>query len=177
MKAKSTRGSFRNLVICAAMTALALALPLAFHTVGLGSEFLPMLLPLLVNAFLVPLAPAVATAALAPFLSSLATGMPPLYPPVVVVLAAEEVVMSGVASLLRRRPIWLPLLAAIVAGRLATVLLTAALAPEFHLPAAASSFAILIQGLPGTVLQILVVPLAVRAVRGRSSLLFGENPE
>ena len=90
MNASSRNASFRNLVVCAAMAALALALPIAFHMAGLGSEFLPMLLPLLVNAFLVPFVPAVAMAAVAPFISALATGMPPLYPPIAVVLGGRS---------------------------------------------------------------------------------------
>jgi hypothetical protein len=173
------RSSFRSLVICAAMAALALALPIAFHMVGFGSEFLPLLLPLLVNAFLVPAVPAVATAAATPLLSAFATGMPPLYPPVAVLMSIEAAVMSAVAAVLRRRcaSIWFPLLAAIAAGRLTTAALTIAIAPAFELPARATGLAILVQGLPGVILQILVVPLAVRALRRRSSPLFREDEE
>ena len=41
-----TNGKLRTMVVSAAMAALALTLPVAFHMVGLGSKFLPMLLPL-----------------------------------------------------------------------------------------------------------------------------------
>jgi len=56
----------RAMVISAAMAAMALTLPVAFHAVGLGSHFLTMLLPLLVNGFLVPVRWAVFTGAAVP---------------------------------------------------------------------------------------------------------------
>jgi len=67
------------MVVSAAMAALALILPIAFHAVGLGSQFLPMLLPLLLNGFLVPLPWALLTGATVPIISSFMTGMPPTH--------------------------------------------------------------------------------------------------
>jgi len=52
---QSEDGKLRAMVISAIMAAMGLVLPIAFHAVGLGGKFLPMLLPLLLNGFLVPL--------------------------------------------------------------------------------------------------------------------------
>ncbi len=48
-------GPLRWMVLNAVIMALGLTLPMVFHAVGLGSRFLPMLLPLLLNGFLSPL--------------------------------------------------------------------------------------------------------------------------
>lgn len=167
----------RAIVISASMAALGLVLPVAFHAVGLGSEFLPMLLPLLLNGFLVPLRWAALTGLVVPLLSAVVTGMPPLYPPVAVVLSAEATAMAAVAAAIYggRRRLWPALLAAIAAGRVTAVLLTWVLACVFLLPASTTSLAILIQGLPGVALQIAVAPIVVRSLSKRGGVLFSDE--
>ncbi|MCE5310049.1 MAG: hypothetical protein LLG20_20635 [Acidobacteriales bacterium] len=165
----------RHLVISAAMAALALALPPAFHMVGLGSKFLPLLLPLLLNGFLVPFGWALAVGLIAPLISSLATGMPPLYPPIAVVVALEGATLGAVAAAVyrgKRERLWPALIAAIVAGRAVALGSSWLLARCFGLPPALASVAMLIQGAPGVLLQIAVVPLAVRALGARRGILF-----
>jgi hypothetical protein len=166
----------RAMVISAVMAALGLTLPIAFHAAGLGSKFLPMLLPLLLNGFLVPVPWAVLTGALVPLISAVSTGMPPLYPPVAVVMMAEGAVLGGVAALLRRGGrLWLPLIAAIVLGRATAFSLTWALAAIFALPPAMASWAMLIQSAPGVGLQLVVVPLALRMLSKREGPLFAHD--
>ncbi len=168
----------RSMVLSAAMAALALTLPIGFHAVGLGSQFLPMLLPLLVNGFLSSPGWAVLTGLLAPVASSLATGMPPLYPPVALIVALEGATLGGVAAVIWRvsRPrIWPALLCAVVCGRLLTLALTWALAERLRLPGALTSWAALAHGLPGVALQLSVTPLAVRLIARRRSPLFGRE--
>ena len=86
------------MVLSAAMGALALALPVAFHAAGLGSRFLPMLLPLLVNGYLSRWPWAVATGFCIPWISAFATGMPPLYPPIAAIMSAEGAVLAAAAA-------------------------------------------------------------------------------
>lgn len=170
----------RSLVISAVMAALALTLPVVFHAVGLGSRFLPMLLPLLLNGFLVPLRWAGFVGAVVPWVSSLSTGMPPLYPPVVLLVSVEGAALGGVAAAAYRitRPrIWPALIAAIVCGRTMALFLTYWLAGQFGLPPAVASIATLVQGLPGVALQLTVVPLVVRALSRRKDGLFADVHE
>lgn len=146
--------------------------------VGLGSSLLPLLLPLLLNGFLVPFSWAVATAALAPIVSGLLTGMPPFYPPIALMMSAEATVLSGVAAIVYRltRPrVWPALAAAIVLGRSTMVGLTWQLAGSFGLPPTLSAVALIVQGLPGVLLQCAVVPVAVRLLRERRSLLLPQD--
>jgi hypothetical protein len=172
-----TTSRLRGMVINSMTMALGLTLPVAFHLVGLGSKFLPMLLPLLLNGFLSPFGWAVLTGAATPLASALLTGMPPLYPPVAVVMSAEGAVLGGVASAVygaTRGRVWPALLLAIVCGRSTAVALSWLLARLFDLPPALSAGALLLQGLPGVALQLAVVPLVLRVVKSRSSLLFGD---
>jgi hypothetical protein len=170
----------RFMVISASMAAMALVLPIAFHAVGMGSKFLPMLLPLLLNGFLVPLPWAVATGALVPVLSAVTTGMPPLFPPVAFSMSMECAVLAGTAALIyRARPsrLWYALITAIVLSRAASLWATWLLALAFHLPAKIVTAATLIQGLPGVYLQLVVVPLVVRQIQRRRGPLFHYDPE
>jgi hypothetical protein len=168
----------RAMVVSAMMAALALTLPIAFHAVGLGSHFLPMLLPLLLNGFLVSPGWAVLTALVTPFLSAFATGMPPLYPPMVAVVACEGVTLAGVSSILYargKRSLWPALIAAVVAARLAAFASAWALASWFDLPPAFASVAIFVKGLPGVALQLAVVPIVVRQLTRRPGILFSHE--
>ncbi len=163
------------MVISAAMGALALALPVAFHAVGLGSRFLPMLLPLLVNGYLSRWPWAVATGLLIPWISAFATGMPPLYPPIAAMMSAEGAVLAGVAALTARLPLPLSVALAVAAGRATALAGAYAAAAWLELPPGFASLALLVQGLPGIVLQLVVTPLAVAALRRRGGLLLDET--
>jgi hypothetical protein len=166
--------SLRSMVMSAAMTALALLLPMAFHAAGLGSYFLPMLLPLLLNGFLSSLPWAMLAGAVAPWVSALLTGMPPIYPPVALIMSIEGIVLAGTASLLFRllnRRIWPALLGAITADRVVAFLLTWAMAGRFGISPKIAAFGTFVGALPGVALQIAVVPLVLRALRTRTSIL------
>lgn len=168
------------MVMSAAMTALALVLPPAFHAVGLGSQFLPLLLPVLLNGFLSTFGWAALAGAAAPLASSLLTGMPPLYPPVALVLSLEGAVLGGLAALIyrRTRPRILPaVIPAILCGRLLSFALTWFLARQLTLPAALASSAALLHGLPGVALQLTVVPLVVRSISKRQGILFSDESD
>jgi len=168
----------RAMVISAVMAALALTLPPAFHAVGLGSKFLPMLLPLLLNGFLSPVGWAAGTGLLIPWVSAFATGMPPLYPPVAAVVSVEAAVMAGLAASLYRgggRSLWVALGPAVIAGRLVAFSLTWILARAFGLPPAVSAVAATVEGLPGVALQLAVVPAVLHVVSRRPGLLLQDK--
>ncbi len=175
-----TAKTLRAMVISAAMAAFGIALPIAFHLVGLGNKFLPMLLPLLLNGFLSPLPWAMLTGALVPLLSGLVTGMPPFFPPIALVMSLECMLMAGVAAGIYRlsRPrVWPALLAAIVADRTASFVLMWLLAGKFGLPTALFSISSFVQALPGVVLQLSVIPLTMRAISRRKIILFADGKE
>lgn len=161
------------MVISAALGALALVLPAVFHMVGLGSRFLPMLLPLLLNCFLSSWPWALGTGIAVPWISALATGMPPVYPPVAAVMSLEAAAMATAAALLRRLPVFWAVSLTILCGRLVAFGASWALARSFGLPPAFASAAMLVQGLPGVALQATLVPLLLRKFDRREGYLFG----
>lgn len=168
--------TLRSMVISAVMAALGIVLPMVFHATGLGSHFLPMLLPLLLNAFLSSPGWAMFTAAVVPWVSAFATGMPPIYPPVALVMSAEALTMAAVAGTVYRfsRGRVLPaLFAGIASDRVMSFAMTMLLSPLFHLPAKVVAIGAFVHGVPGVVLQLAVIPLVLKGIGKRRSVLFG----
>jgi hypothetical protein len=159
----------RELALGGLFGAAALLLPTVFHALQLGRVFMPMYLPLVALPFLVGPRVAMTTAVLVPLLSAAATGMPPLYPPVALVMAVELAAMSGCIALLARRQPRLPELAVLAPvlalGRVLNVALTYAFAVLLELPAGFVAGLSFVAGWPGLVLMLVVVPPLVRAVR------------
>jgi niacin transporter len=151
--------------------ALAIVLPIAFHQFGVaGRIFLPMHIPVLICGFVVGPAAGALVGLAAPLLSHLLTGMPPLY---AVPLMSLELplygIAAGIAYLKLRLNIYLALLIAMIAGRLAFGLGLFALGRFIDLPYGPAEFfaagGTLVTGLPGIVLQIIIIPPLVVAIR------------
>ncbi|MDR5698081.1 MAG: DUF1893 domain-containing protein [Armatimonadota bacterium] len=176
------KGAARADVVAGAGLGLALAilLPMVFHTLGLGPAFLPMHIPVLLTGALFGAGVGLVVGAAAPLFSAVLTGMPPLSPPVAQLMTVELATYGAVAGWLRirlarrrlQRPSAIPrlpghlateyawLLCALVAGRVALGLAAAALGPVFGLPVSPAAYvhAAILTGLPGLTLQIAVVP-------------------
>lgn len=151
----------------ALVTALGVALPPVFHALHLGRVFLPMDLPVLAGAFLLPPRWAAAAGLATPLVSAALTGMPTLLPPVALWMAAELAAMAGLASWLSRRgcPDWLAVLLALVAGRTLYLGLVYATSPLLGLPPRLFTLVALVAGWPGMLLALVAVPAAVRLAR------------
>jgi hypothetical protein len=152
----------------AVVSALALVLPPIFHALHLGHVFLPMYLPILAGAFLLSPRWAAAVGVAAPLVSVVATGMPPLMPPIAVWMAVELGLMGGIAAVLYRRlhlPPWLIVPAVLVLGRVVYLGLVFVTAGWLGLPTRLLTLAALLSGWPGMVLAALVVPPAVQMAR------------
>ena len=157
----------RELAYCGLFGAAALLLPTLFHLVRLGHVFMPMYLPLVALAFFVRPLPAAVTAAIVPLLSSLATGMPPLYPPIGPVMALELATMAALIAAVRRR--WpranelMVLVPVLLLGRVLAIAFAAAFASVVELPAGFVAGLSFLSGWPGIVLMIVVVPVIVHS--------------
>jgi len=155
------------------MGALGLLLPIGFHALGWGGKaFLPMHLPIVAAGFLVSPATAVSLGIVVPLLSGALTGMPPLAPPLALLMAGELAVKAGVASVLYRTlraPMWLALPIALAADWGVLILAASFAAGFFAVKAAPSQYmgAAIVVGLPGTILQLMMVPAAVLAIERR----------
>jgi uncharacterized membrane protein len=150
--------------------ALAVLLPVGFHSFGLGGRvFLPMHVPVLLAGFLVGPAGGLVVGLLAPGLSHLLTGMPPTY--AVPLMSAELPVyglVAGMAYQRLRMNIYVALIAAMVLGRLIFGFSLFLLGLFLDLPYTAATFfsgGVIITGLPGMALQIVIIPIIVAAIK------------
>jgi hypothetical protein len=83
------RIDINNILIAVIFSAFAVILPLIFHLIGLGAIFMPMYLPLAIGAFMMNRSNAFIAGAVTPLVSSIMTGMPPLYPPIAVIVSFQ----------------------------------------------------------------------------------------
>ena len=151
----------QQITLIALFIALCILVPFLFHLVGLGKMFLPMFLPILLAGFIIEFPAAMIVGFLGPWISALATGMPPLFP-TAVSMSIEGFVTAGIASFFyhkRRTPFWIGLTVAIIAQRLARVGMLLLILPLFGLPAKALSFADFTFSLPGILLQLILTPI------------------
>jgi riboflavin transporter FmnP len=156
--------------------ALAVLLPVGFHAFGLlGRVFLPMHIPVLLAGFLAGPVSGLVVGCLAPGISFLLTSMPPTY--AVPLMTLELAIYGFVAGVVYRKlrlNIYLALLLALVFGRLMFGLGLFVLGMFIQLPYTAavffSSSGAIVAGLPGIIIQIVIIPVIVAAMnRTRSS--------
>ena len=168
-----------KLTYSAMCLALALALPfLTMQIPEIGSALCPMHLPVLLCGFLCGWPWGLAVGVISPLLRSMIFGMPPMFP-TAVSMAVEMGVYGAVAGILYAKMskktvnIYLALIAAMVAGRLAwglTRYLIAGLQSTtftleaFWTGAVAGS-------IPGIIVQIVLVPLLVLAMEKANLVL------
>ena len=159
----------RRLCAAALLLAVGLLLPQVFHMVGgraAGSVFSPMHLPVLVCGLLLGPFWGCGVGLLTPLLSSLLMSMPPLA--LMPFMVCELAVYGLTTGLLTDRLSLYPaLIAAQVAGRVAYALALFVGGTLLGVPCAApaSVLASVVTGLPGIVLQLVLVPLVVTLVR------------
>lgn len=148
----------RDLAAGAGFCALGITVPILFHVMGVGRVFLPMHLPLLLGGLFLSPGMALLVGCATPWAAMLFTGMPPL--PMAIIMSAELAVLSGSASLGRRAglPLWAAVWTAIALRVLVTFVLTTALARVLNLPPAGVGLASVAAGIPGIILQAVLVP-------------------
>lgn len=112
--------NLKLMCLCGLFVGLGVIFPMAFHAVGLVANqmFLPMHIPVLLCGFVCGWRYGFISGLIVPFLSSLFTTMPPLYP-VAVSMSFELAVYGMTAGLFFKRfNVYLSLLAAMLCGRI-----------------------------------------------------------
>lgn len=155
--------SLREWILGALFIAIGILLPILFHQIpGGGPMILPMHIPVfMAGLFLSPVV-ALLVGALTPLLSSLMTGMPPMFPMMVIMIFELAVYGFLTALLLKKtKNIWISLLSAMVAGRIMAGLVVFVLASFFGLKMKPLLFiqGAILKGLPGIVIQLILIPL------------------
>lgn len=158
----------RQLTLSAMFTAFGVLFPIVFHSLGLGSTFLPMFWPIAVAAYFLSTPIAVATAVASPLLSSLLTGMPPISPPILHVMLAELIMMVlGIRLFFAqwRRGALVSLAAGLAVSRFTLFLIILVAAPLLGLPAKVFSTAMVVRGVPGIIGMLILLPIAVARIK------------
>ena len=157
----------RQIPIVALFAALGIIFPQLFHFLGLGPAFLPMFLPVLIGCMFIHWRFAVLLGILTPAVSWILTGMPPLAPPILPVLIIELTLTGLIISLLRQSTLWsvwviLPI--GLLVDRIILFAIVIIIAPLFDITHPLFSLALVAVGVPGILLQLLVVPAAVTMI-------------
>lgn len=165
-----TNNELRQIPLTALFAATAVILPQFFHLVGLGPAFLPMFLPIMMGSFLLTWKFALVLAILPPLVSFAITGMPPLVPPILPVMLVELIIISLIISVFSvhlKKSIWLALPLAIICDRILLFLIVSWIAPILGFNHPIFTIALVGSGIPGIVLQIIVIPLALKLINDK----------
>ncbi|HPG38107.1 MAG TPA: ECF transporter S component [bacterium] len=157
-----------QMTLSAMFIALGVLLPIVFHSIGLGSIFLPMFWPVAAAAFFLPVSFAALVGILTPLVSFLFTGMPPLSPPILYIMIFELLALSLITSLLYTRTRWgivWPLVAGLLCSRIVLFFMVIPLASVLGLPPQLASAAYILKGLPGIILIIIVSSLLINRIK------------
>ena len=160
----------KKLVFTAVCAALCLVLPMAFHTVpNAGTIFLPMHIPVLLCGLICGWPYGGVCGLIGPLLSSLVTGMPPaaMLPSMMVECCAYGFVTGLLMNIVRTKvavaDLYISLVSAMVVGRG-----VAGFAKAWIFTPGVAPFAwvttSLIAGIPGIVIQLVLMPMVVFAL-------------
>ncbi len=149
--------------------AMGIVLPMGFHFFQMGGPvFLPMHIPVLLSGFFLSPLPALMVGLLTPLLSSILTGMPPIFP-MAVIMMAELAAYASLVSLSRQRRLVenrnlsqiICLLIAMLGGRIAAglvVFILSVTVAGIKLSAVPYIIGAVAKGLPGIILQLIFIP-------------------
>lgn len=159
----------REIVLAGILLAVSLLLPQIFHQFSMGGPaFLPMHIPVLIGGLVLSPSFALILGFLAPILSSLLTGMPPVYP-MLPIMIFELGAYGLTASLCRQKfqlSYYPSLILAMLGGRIAAGCVVAVLALAFNFPNTPLAFVLgsISSGIPGLLIQLIFVPALAFAI-------------
>lgn len=159
----------KRTVLCAMCIALCYVLPIAFHSVGLGSSLSPMHIPVLLCGIVCGGASGFICGIIGPVVSSLLSGMPPLLylvrmiPELCVYGLVGGMVMKRVHTGRMAADVYISLGSAMIAGRIAggiaTAIFYSVTSGVYSLALWISSY--IIESIPGIVVHLILVPVLV----------------
>jgi hypothetical protein len=134
-----------------------------FHFFGLGKNFLPMHIPVLLAGFILSLPYAIAVGVITPLLSSIITGMPPMFPvlPYMVFELAVYAVVANVLSKKMKLNTYLSLIMSMVAGRIVAGIVVWGMIVIFGAKLPSPTVFIIsavTAGIPGIIIQLAFIP-------------------
>lgn len=166
----------RKIVVSGLLIAIGVFLPIIFHSMSMGGQiFLPMHIPVLIAGMLLGPLYGALVGLITPMLSSFFTGMPPAFPmlPIMVFELGTYGLVGGYFSKLFPKRVFIPLIAAMIDGRITAGLVVFVLSRFFGASIKPLIFlkAAIITGLPGIVIQLIIIPPIVFALKKNLSSL------
>ncbi|WP_064505536.1 ECF transporter S component [Defluviitalea phaphyphila] len=164
----------KKLVISSFFIALGVVLPQVFHIFGgkeAGSLLLPMHIPVLLAGFIVGYKYGFYVGILTPILSHFITGMPPISPvpilPMMIFELATYGLVSGILYQKLKQNLFVSLFGAMITGRIAYAIVMWGLINIFGIsfPAGMSIITSVTSGIPGIILQIILIPSIVQGLK------------
>lgn len=147
-----------------------------FHQFSMGGPaFLPMHIPVLIGSMLLGPASGLLIGMVTPVLSSVLTGMPPTFPmlPIMFFELAIYGLVAGYLYKTLKLNVIVSLVLAMIAGRIAAGIVVFVLAQFFGFQGPGPIPFIqgaIITGLPGIVIQLVLVPIVLNLVRRNTNL-------
>ncbi|QAT48315.1 ECF transporter S component [Caproiciproducens sp. NJN-50] len=161
-----------NLTGAALCIALGLILPVLFHMVGAGSVFLPMHIPVLLCGLLFGWQYGAVCGLIVPLLSSLLTGMPPIFPTAAAMMLelCAYGLLTGLFYRKMRWNVYPALICAMLGGRVVSGAANAVFLGMADKPYGFAAFlsASFVQAVPGIIIQIVFIPVIVLALEKAS---------
>ena len=161
-----SENSIREMVTSGLFITMGLVLPVIFHFFGLANSFLPMHIPVILAGFILSAPYAIAVGAITPFLSSVITGMPPLFP-VMPYMVFELATYAAVASILSKKMklnTYFTLVGSMIAGRIiaGTVVWVMVVLFGAKLPNPVAFIVTAVTtGIPGIIIQLVSIPAMI----------------
>lgn len=172
--------SVKKIIFSGLCIALGIVLPIAFHSIpNAGSIFLPMHIPVLLCGLACGWQYGLACGILTPLLSGLLTGMPPavILPAMICELAVYGFLTGIMRNVIKTKNIYtslyIQLVTAMLAGRIVYGIMNALIfsAGEYSISAWVS--AVFVTSLPGIIIQLVLIPLLVIALRKAKLIDYG----
>ena len=159
----------KELVIAGTLLAMGIIITNIFHATGIpGTIFLPMHIPVFLGGLLLPPYLALILGMIMPIISSIISGMPPLFP-MAVIMVFELGAYGLIASILYRKmkiPPIIALIISMIGGRLMAGLVVFLLATFFAVELSPMTFVIsgVITGLPSIGIQLVLIPSLIYGI-------------
>ncbi|WP_069650069.1 ECF transporter S component [Caloranaerobacter ferrireducens] len=170
----------REIVLAGLFIAMGIVLPSLFHLTGIsGKVFLPMHIPALIAGFFVSSPTAFIIGFILPYLNSMITGMPPLFP--IALIMSFEIGLYGLSVSIFSKKMKLntiiSLILAMITGRIGGGLVAYILSVLFGVKIRALMFVkgSILTGLPGIIIQLIFIPIIVLALSKYSNREITEN--
>lgn len=163
---KMNKVNVREMIFAAFCVAMGLVFPSIFHLFGgTGPVFLPMHIPVLICGFACGYRYGALCGFIVPLLSSVLTGMPPIFP-IGLAMALELMTYGLLTGMLKDKTnVYVSLIGAMIGGRVIS-----GIANAFLLGMAGKTYGLsafiagaFVTALPGIILQLIAVPILVKA--------------